>query len=467
MRPRILLAAPGSGSGKTMISISVMAALKKRGIEVSGYKCGPDYIDPMYHRKVLGIQSRNLDPYFCDSDKLCSIVSGATGLSVIEGVMGYYDGIGIEGRCSTYDVAKAIKAPVVLIVNAKGMYTSLAPLIKGFLEYKSDSNIEGVIFNNTSEMMYKGLCEIARSVGVRPLGFMPSMPEISIESRHLGLMTADEIEDIEVRIDKLSDAALKYIDIDGLIALAESAEDICEDDQEIVFFDDEDIEADKSSGEEKVTEQEACQASDVVIAVARDEAFCFIYDENIKAIMQSGASIVYFSPLHDFKLPENTSGLYIPGGYPELYLDELSANKEMLEEIGIALEIGIPTIAECGGFMYLGKEIDGRAMVGAIDMVSTKKDRLQRFGYGEMVCPKDTLIAGAGSRIRVHEFHYYDSTFNGNDYIVTKASNAGTYPASIGNDRLYAGYPHLYFDGDIDIAGRFVNRARAFAYGEI
>lgn len=463
MIPRILMTAPGSGSGKTMISIAVMAALKKKGYDVSGYKCGPDYIDPMYHRKVLGIPSRNLDPYFCDADKLRRIVAGSRGIAVIEGVMGYYDGIGTEGRCSTYDVARSIKAPVILIVNPKGMYTSVAPLLKGFAEYRKDSNIVGVIFNNTSAMLYKGLSEIAWSVGVRPLGYMPAMPDISIESRHLGLMTADEIRDISERIDKLADAATTSIDLDGIVAIAESAEDI-EDDQEIVFFDDEDESIDMTVSE---TPSDVCADDDIVVAVARDEAFCFLYEENIEAIKRNGATIEYFSPLVDMMLPVKASALYIPGGYPELYLERLSKNKSMLDEIKLAVEIGMPVIAECGGFMYLGKEIDGYSMVGAIDMSSDKKDRLQRFGYGEMISPRDTLIARGGERIRIHEFHYYDSTFAGEDFIVEKASNGSTYSAAIGSDRMYAGYPHLYFGGSVDIAARFIAKAKEFKHGTV
>lgn len=441
MKARILLTAPGSGSGKTMISIALMAALKRLGHSVSAYKCGPDYIDPMFHRKALGIPSSNLDPFFCDEDKLCSILDGGRDISIIEGVMGYYDGIGEEGKCSTYDVARYTKTPVILIVNPKGMYTSVAPLIKGFKEYKNDSGIVGVIFNNTSKMMYAGLKNIAESQGVKALGYLPYDEEIAVESRHLGLLTADEIEDIDKRIERLAEAAIESIDIQGIIDIARSCS----------IDDGNNITVNQSTDEDKVS-----------IAVASDEAFSFIYDANIKALENNGGSIVYFSPIHDDVLPEGISGLYIPGGYPELYKEALSKNISMRQSIKQAIEGGMPTIAECGGFMYLGSDIDGFPMVGYIDMSSGRKDRLRRFGYSYMECDRDSLIARAGEKIKIHEFHYYDSTYLGQDYTITKASSGKQYIEGIGTNSLYAGYPHLYFDGGVKIAERFLDKAREY-----
>lgn len=453
MSGRILLAAPGSGSGKTMISMAVMSAMKKLGVSVTGYKCGPDYIDPMFHMKALGIPSRNLDPYFCDANKLRSIVRSGEGIAVIEGVMGYYDGIGIDGECSTYDVAVATDTPVILVINPRGMYTSVAALVKGFKEYKEDSRIVGVIFNNTSERMYEGLKNIAIKAGVRPLGYMPSDSSIAVESRHLGLVTADEIKDIDDRIRRLTDMAIVCLDMDGIIELAEGArryDDIPRGEEyEEVYFDD--------SGLDNPAEDKK-----PVVAVAFDDAFCFLYEDNLEAIRKSGAELTIFSPLTDKELPEGISGLYIPGGYPELYADKLSNNISMRQSIRSAIEAGLPTIAECGGFMYLGTEIDGTPMVGVIESKAKKTERLQRFGYGEMVCDRDTLIAKKGEKMRIHEFHYYDSDNTGADYIITKASNGVRYPVSIGTDSLYAGYPHLYFAGEVDIAGRFVKKAKEY-----
>ncbi len=455
MRGRILLAAPGSGSGKTMISMAVMSAMKKLGVDVAGYKCGPDYIDPMFHMKALGIPSRNLDPYFCDAGKLRSIVSMSDGIAVIEGVMGYYDGIGVEGKCSTYEVARATDTPVILIINPKGMYTSVVPLIKGFREYKEDSHIKGVIFNNTSERMYEGLKDIAIMADVKPLGFIPNDSSIAVESRHLGLVTADEIKDIDDRINRLTDMAIACLDMDGIIELACSASDYSQvsgqESYEEVYFDD-------STKEDSLEEKP-------VIAVAFDDAFCFLYEDNLEAIRKSGGELLFFSPLSDQALPSEISGLYIPGGYPELYLEKLSNNVSMRSSIKSAIDSGLPTIAECGGFMYLGSEIDGIPMVGAINTRAEKTSRLKRFGYGEMECDRDTLIAGKGEKIRIHEFHYYDSDNTGSDYVITKASNGIKYPVSFGTDRLYAGYPHLYFNGDVDIAGRFIEKAKEYMNG--
>lgn len=442
MNPRILLAAPSSGSGKTMISIGIMAALKSMGQQVTGYKCGPDYIDPMFHQKALGIPSSNLDPYFSSDDGLRAKVAKATGVAIIEGVMGYYDGIGIEGKCSTYDVAVATDTPVIIIVNPKGMYTSVAALLSGFVNYKMDSHIVGVIFNKTSPMMYKGLSDIAKSVGLTPLGYIPADENIAVESRHLGLLTADEISDIDVRIKTLSSCIKDTVDLETILKIAGNASSL--------------------EGEEYSNKKRPSGRSlDITIAVARDRAFSFIYNQNIRALEDAGFRCAYFSPLIDKALPEGSAALYIPGGYPELYLDELSNNTSMKTAIKKAIESGMPTIAECGGYMYLGNSIDGSSMVGVIDMESYKTDKLQRFGYGELVSDTDTLIAKAGERLRVHEFHYYDSSRLGESYIFEKASNSNIYKIGYGNDRLYAGYPHLYFDEN-NIAMNLYSKAREY-----
>lgn len=434
MSGRILITAPGSNSGKTTTVIALLDALIKRGIKPCSFKCGPDYIDPMYHRKTMGIPAYNLDPYFCDEDKLKAILSnGMRGrdIAIIEGVMGYYDGIGPKNSASTYEVADKTGTPVILVINAKGMSGSVAALIRGFLSYKTDSHIRGVIFNNVSKGMYPVLSEYARSEGVKPLGYIPYDESCILGSRHLGLITANEIDDINSKIDRLGSLADECLDIDGILALAAECTPIPEYVEELA--------------EPKVR-----------LAVARDMAFSFIYQENIDVLARKGCEIVYFSPLNDDRLPEDIDGLYIPGGYPEEYADRLSTNASMLRSVNEAIKGGMPAIAECGGFMYLHESIDGYPMAGVIPGSCVKKSRLVRFGYGYMEAKRDGLILKAGDGIRVHEFHYYDSDNAGEDLTVTKASNNTKYDCAYMTDTMYAGYPHIYLPANERVADNFI-----------
>ncbi|MBQ6973763.1 MAG: cobyrinic acid a,c-diamide synthase, partial [Oscillospiraceae bacterium] len=224
MNDRLLLAGTHSGCGKTTVTCALLGALHRRGLALQSYKCGPDYIDPMFHRRVLGVSAENLDPFFSTPAQLrLHLGQSAYQCSIIEGVMGYYDGIGPQGDASTYHVAHATDTPVVLVVNAKGAFTSLGATIQGFTQFRPESHIRGVIFNGCSPMLYPQLCRVAEAAGVQPYGFLPQTPEAAIGSRHLGLITADEISDLRRRLDVLSDLAEKYLDIDGLLALAATA----------------------------------------------------------------------------------------------------------------------------------------------------------------------------------------------------------------------------------------------------
>lgn len=439
MEPRILLTAPGSGSGKTTIAIALMKALEMKGLKVSAYKCGPDYIDPMYHKKTLDIPAYNLDPFFLGEKELCeSIKKGLKDrdIAVIEGVMGYYDGYGEEGKASTWEVAYKTNTPAILVINAKGMSNSIGAVIKGFISYKENHQIKGVIFNNISKGMYSVLSKVARKENVIPLGYMPNNPEITIESRHLGLKTADELNDVCIKINLLGKMALENLDIDGIIAIANESPDI-------------------ESIEHK-EKKHVCKEK-LKVAVAKDEAFCFIYQENLDMLTEYGCEIEYFSPLHDEKIPEDCKGLYLPGGYPELYLDELSQNLTMLSSVKKAIDKKKPTIAECGGFMYLHEMIDGKKMAGIIPGTASKKDRLVRFGYGTMTAKENGLILKANESIRIHEFHYYDSENNGNAMDVIKASNGTKYECAFSTETLYAGYPHMFFRANENVVKNFVD----------
>ena len=512
---RILIAGTNSGCGKTTVTIALIAALKARGLATASFKCGPDYIDPMFHREALGVPAHNLDPYFSDREGLRSLFAANAGgdISVIEGVMGYYDGIGAEGRCSTYDVARAVEAPVVLIINARGMSTSAGALLRGFAQFRQDSNVKGVIFNNINAMTYPLLREVAEQAGVRAYGYLAKDDTCALESRNLGLVTAQEVEDILSRIERLGKAAQETVDIDGLLELAASAPEITgskgmgcypmpfehaereeddgaesrhatkeknalnvenADDADNADYKNNTYDVANMHGAETTYGNDGIHTSNICrkhmqrrprIAVSRDKAFCFMYSENIELLEELGCEIAYFSPLADEKLPEGISGLYLCGGYPELYAKELSANASMLESVRTAIEAGLPTIAECGGFMYLHGSIDEIPMAGVIHGDSFRTHHLQRFGYTKITAAHDNLLCAAGESIRAHEFHYYDSEDNGEDYIAEKASNGKTYRCCHATDTMYAGYPHIYLPANRRFAEAFVRKAAEYGSG--
>ncbi|MCR5808869.1 MAG: cobyrinate a,c-diamide synthase [Clostridiales bacterium] len=432
---RLLIAGTGSGCGKTTLTCAVLSALKNRGIEVGAAKCGPDYIDPMFHRSVIGAPSLNLDPFFFDEKTLRFLLAkngGERALTVIEGVMGYYDGLGLTTmKASAYDVARITRTPAVLTVNAKGASLSILAQIKGFSEFVPESFIKGVILNNCAEKVYSALApEIETRLGIKPLGFMPRMPECVIGSRHLGLVTADEIADIKTKMRLLAEQAEKSLDLDGIIGLSRTA-------PELSF---EPIASEKREP--------------VRIAVARDRAFCFYYEESLDLLRGMGAELIPFSPIADARLPENVQGLYLGGGYPELYAKRLSANASMRESIGRALENGLPCVAECGGFMYLTEAIGEHPMVGFIKGRSFDNGRLTRFGYVTLTAEKDNMLCKKGEAIPAHEFHHWDAEDPGEGFTARKPDGR-SWPCVHASETLYAGYPHVHFYANPDFARGF------------
>ena len=435
---RVLIAGTHSGCGKTTVTCALLCALKSRGIDIASFKCGPDYIDPMFHREIVGVSSYNLDPFFSSGSELRSLLAENAGdVSIIEGVMGYYDGIGPDGHVGTYTVADETGTPVILVVDAKGMYTSAGAVLQGFNTYRDKSHIEGVIFNNVTPSLYDDYRRIAEEADIHPLGFLPKTPALSISSRHLGLVTAGEIEDIKEKLWQLGELAERYIDISGVIDLAGSAPKLNA--AHHTF---------KPSGKH------------VNIAVARDEAFCFIYQETLSLLESTGAVLKFFSPVNDNALPEGTCGLYLPGGYPELYKEALSSNSKMRSSISKAISNELPVVAECGGFMYLHNSLDGFPMAGAIDAQTYRTDKLQRFGYISLSAKTDNLLCRAGEVMYAHEFHYYDSTDNGESFTAKKARSGFEYSCVHTSKTMYAGFPHLHFTPSS--AGAFVDKAAEY-----
>lgn len=430
--PRIMISAVSSGSGKTLITCGILKALKNRKMNVKAFKCGPDFIDPMFHKKILHTPSRNLDTYFTDEQTTRYLFANAAeeaDISVIEGVMGYYDGVGgISDWASAYDVAKTLEAPVILVIDGKGMSLSIAAVIKGFLEFRECSNIKGVILNQISEMIYPELKRvIEKELGIKVLGFVPKLDNLVIESRHLGLVLPDEVEEIEQRMDELAKLLEKTLEIDEIIKLA----------NEVNSIDTKEIEIPKLKHEP-------------IIAIAKDEAFCFYYEDNLELMKKMGAKFVEFSPIHDELLPANINGLLLGGGYPELYLEQLSANKTMLQEIQEYAMNNQPILAECGGFMYLHdtmEDNDGKEypVVGIIDGKAYKTNKLGRFGYIELTPNSEKCLEDKENRIKGHEFHYWDSTNCGEDYIAKKPLRKKEWNCIHFDNNRCVGFPHLYY----------------------
>lgn len=456
---RFMIAAPKSGSGKTMITCALLQLLKDSGKNVLSYKCGPDYIDPMFHKKVLGVPSKNLDTFFTDEKTTVQLFldERADGdFAVLEGVMGLYDGLGgIYEQGSSYHLAKVTQTPIILVVDAKGMGKSVLALIAGFLQYDTHHLIKGVLLNRMSKGYYdiiKPLIE--KELSVKVVGYFPEQKDIGLSSRHLGLVMPDELSDIKKQLNETADRLKKTIDMDLFIDIAEAADEI---------GDSENADKDKRQtlkNAEPMRLQD--QNNTVNIAVAMDEAFCFYYEDNLRMLEKCGAKLLYFSPLHDTSFPEDCDAMLLGGGYPELYAKELSKNVSMLNAIKKAFRAGMPTVAECGGFMYLHTYIHNQNcvfdMARALDGECHFKGKLVRFGYIELE-EKHSNFLPPDEKIRAHEFHYYDSTDNGADCIATKPATGRNYDCVISHDNYWLGFPHLYYPSNPHFAESLVRKA--------
>ncbi|MDD7740345.1 MAG: cobyrinate a,c-diamide synthase [Fusicatenibacter sp.] len=441
--PRIMIAAGKSGSGKTMITCGILRALQKLGKTPVAFKCGPDYIDPMFHERVVKTSSRNLDPYFTDEEMtryLFGEGSKEGDLSVFEGVMGYYDGLGgISTKGSAYDLARTTKTPVILVVDARGMSVSALAWIRGIMEYRKDSQIAGVIFNRMSKMLYQELSLLTeQELGIACIGYVPEIPEGHLESRHLGLVLPDEVQNLSGQVDHLAEVLLESLDFEKLLDIAYASEDLTCDEPEDL----------KEILNSKTAEE--IRRAKPVIAVAKDEAFCFIYRDNLNLLSRLGAELIPFSPLHDRKLPENVDGLLLYGGYPELYARELSENKEMRDSVRNALQNGISCLAECGGYMYLSESLEDMhgnsyEMAGAVKGNVYRTEHLRRFGYIELTADKEDVLGSNCGPIRSHEFHYFDSTDCGNSFHAVKPLRKRSWDCIHATKNMIAGFPHLYY----------------------
>lgn len=440
--PRVMIAATKSGSGKTLITCALLQALLNRKLKVSAFKCGPDYIDPMFHTKVLSVPSGNLDLYFTEEKQTIDLFleNNDSDISVIEGVMGLYDGLGgISDRASAYHLAKTLKTPVILLVDAHGMGRSLLALIAGFLSMDKEHLIKGIILNRISESFYQSIAPVIEAeLQIEVLGYFPVKKDLQLDSRYLGLKLPSEVADLKHKAQLGAETLEAGVKIDRILEIAKQADRL-----------------------EKQETFEMVGGESVRIGVAYDEAFCFYYRENFDLLKKLGAELVFFSPLHDIKLPDNIQGIILGGGYPELVAKELSANTQMLTDIKEAIEKGMPSLAECGGFMYLHDIItdkDGKTypMAGVIPGICEDKGKLVRFGYAEFTCNKQELS------VRGHEFHYYDSTNCGTDSLAVKPLTGRNWECMHAGENHLWGFGHLYYPSEPAFVKWFLDACRAY-----
>lgn len=453
---RIMIAAPQSGSGKTLITCALLQALKEKNYHLESFKCGPDYIDPMFHKTVLGISSRNLDPFFTeDSITRMLLAKGqdSRDLAVIEGVMGLYDGLGgIREEASSYALAKATNTPILLTVNARGIGRSLLALLSGFLQYDTAHLIKGVILNQTPSSFASVLAkEIEETFRIPVVASFPVRDDVRIESRHLGLVMPYELEDIQSRLKIASQVLCENANIEQILEIAKSAPKL-----------EYDV---KRDIKQKLTEKT------IRIGVARDEAFCFYYEDNLDLLKSLGAKLIFFSPLHDDTLPKDLDGILFGGGYPELYLKELEENESMRNSVKSAIENKMPSLAECGGFMYLhdtifDSEKKPYKMAGVIHACCMKKERLVRFGYLTLNSKTDSFLQ-KGETIRGHEFHYYDSEDNGECAIAKKPVGTRSWECVHAGSDHWWGFAHLSYYSNPKFAEKFAEACRSYKTNKI
>ncbi|MFI9289366.1 cobyrinate a,c-diamide synthase [Streptomyces werraensis] len=457
--PRLVVAAPASGSGKTTVATGLMAALSARGMAVSPHKVGPDYIDPGYHALATGRVGRNLDAYLCGAELVAPLFAhGARGcdIAVVEGVMGLFDGAAGEGElASTAQVAKALRAPVVLVVDASAQARSVAALVHGFVSFDPEVRVGGVILNKVGSERHEVLLrEALEATGVPVMGVLRRDAVVATPARHLGLVPVAERRASAVDAVRAMGAMVaEGCDLAGLVALACSAgslEAAAWDAGEALFPD---PLADPGGPRPRTPDGPA------VVAVAGGAAFTFSYAEHAELLAAAGAHVVTFDPLRDEELPEGTSGVVIGGGFPEVYASELSANESLRKRIAELAASGAPVAAECAGLLYLCRELDGMPMCGVLDASARMSERLT-LGYRDAVAVSDSVLAAAGTRMRGHEFHR-----------TVVEPGAGASPAwgvrvperrveGFVEGAVHASYLHTHWASAPGVARRFVERCR-------
>jgi cobyrinic acid a,c-diamide synthase len=445
--PRIILAGTHSGAGKTTLTLGLLGALKKHGFRVQPFKVGPDYIDPGLHRVASGLYSHNLDAWM-GSDSVVKEVfylhAGNCDIAVIEGVMGLFDGMGNGDRGSTAHIARLLEVPVILVINARGMARSCGALIKGYCEFDPQLEVAGVIFNNVGGPKHVSTLKTVteEEMGIPALGFVRRRSHINIPERHLGLLPAAENDGLGRLVDDLAGIIDTDVDIERLLGVARKASPLKE-----TF---------KGTTERKYR---------VKLAVARDAAFNFYYQDSLEYLKELGADLLYFSPMNDGCLPGEIDGIYIGGGFPEMFLPALASNRSMRESVRQAAESGIPLYAECGGLMYLAEKIidfDGNTYdgVGLVPGRVQMQKKLEALGYVTAKPLCDSILARPGEELRGHEFHYSKLTgLPDSNAAYRLYGGRGTDGRTEGfvRDNILASYLHLHFRSNPTAADRFLH----------
>lgn len=449
--PRLLVGALASGSGKTTLVCGLLRALQRRGLAPTAFKCGPDYIDPLFHREVVGAPSRSLELFFTGAQGAREALARHGGsLAILEGVMGLYDGWGPTDQGSSWQVARETATPVVLAVDCRGGALTLAAQLRGIRDFRPGA-VQALVLNRCRPDRYPAMKELLeREVGLPVLGYLPPLPQYTLESRHLGLVTAAEVADLGDKLEGLTQAVAATVEVDALLALAATAPPV-----------------EALPPPEKGRGEREKPPAAVSIAIAKDKAFCFYYAENLELLESLGARLLPFSPLTDTALPAGAQGLLLGGGYPELVAGELAQNAAMRESIRRAVEAGMPTIAECGGFLYLQQSLEGvdgkiYPMVGALEGHGARTPRLRRFGLCTLTARQDSLLCRAGESLPAHEFHYWDSDKPGMLFEAAKPAAPGRWTCGQGGASLYAGFPHLWLGANPQAARRFVESCMAW-----
>ena len=457
---RLMFAGMTSGSGKTTLTCAFLRCLLKKGYDLKSYKCGPDYIDPMFHKKAFGIDSRNLDVFFMGEDLVKRNVAKAeNAYAVMEGAMGIYDGNDPSSSAgSCYEIAAITETPIVLVVNAGKVGRTVISMIKGVVGDDTGRLIKGIILNNISGKFYEMLFpELEEALSesrpdIKLLGFFPKTKGIDFESRHLGLKLPGESDDTGEKIETASKVFEENIDVAEMLSIMESARE---------------MEISEKSGTDLKNTGEG-----LTLAVALDDAFCFYYPDNIEMFEERGVKIKYFSPLNDSRVPEDADGLLLGGGYPELYLDKLSSNKEMLASVRDLIDKKVPSLAECGGFMYLGKSIEDDKgsvyeMAGAYDGECRFTGRLVRFGYMHITdADKRDSLYGSVNGLKGHEFHYYDSNMNGESCTAKKPFRDTQWKCIVNRNNGIWGFPHFYYASNPAFVDGFIGRMKEVRDGK-
>ncbi|WP_134684023.1 cobyrinate a,c-diamide synthase [Brevibacillus migulae] len=447
---RIVVAGTGSGSGKTTVTIGLMAALKQRGLAVQGFKCGPDYIDPTYHTAVTGRASRNLDSWMLSHETVKEIYQrGSRGadIAIIEGVMGFYDGKeATSDKGSTAEISILTDSPVLLVLNCQSMARSAAAIVRGFQLFNPAVRIVGVFANKVGSVGHYRIVKeaVEQECGIPVIGYLERVAEIEIPERHLGLVPSVERGELQPLFDRLAEAIGKNTDLEQLLELAQ---------------------AEPLPIEEKLFAPQPA-APRVRIAIARDAAFHFYYPENIELLEAHGAECLFFSPLAGETVPADADGLYIGGGFPEEFAAQLAANEPVKVSIREAIRSGLPTLAECGGFMYLTEQLvtttgEAYPMVGLIPGTVTMQNKLAALGYREVRGYEGNFLLDEGEEARGHEFHY--STFQAKETFTPAYETKGLRGVKAEgylSGNLVAGYTHLHFASNPGMVHRWLDRCK-------